>query len=470
MRSVGRGVGRFDTPSLGELSLDEGRGLSTSAILREGIYEVKFSNTRTNVVGLLLNGFQERKFRRLANICARLWNELNYERRKQFFSGVGVDFRVTEEKYYERYKGLLGSANTQAVIRKNNEAWNSFFTLLKMKKEGKLPPHMVRVSPPGYWKDREEGRRKLLLVIRQDRYIVDEVGRKIVFKDFRMEVEFVGRLRWYGRQGRLEIYYDPSIDKWYACIPVEVGVETAKTGRVSKFIVRGERRVIQVFSPRGSKSAFIDLGVNILATVVVSDGVWVMYRGVRVKEDYFYIMRRISETQSLADRAKNLGEFEAYLELKKEVRRLYGRLRRRLTHLYRNLANHLIRKLWEFGVSTIYLGYPYNIAQDSGNKFSVNLWHYRKLVDSIEFKAQEYGVKVYEVIEYNTSKYCVIHDVEVKRITRGVVECPLRHKLHADLNGALNIMKKATGLIPPKIKKPQSYIVDHNKVAPVKGV
>ncbi|MFP3219601.1 MAG: zinc ribbon domain-containing protein [Candidatus Marsarchaeota archaeon] len=27
-------------------------------------------------------------------------------------------------------------------------------------------------------------------------------------------------------------------------------------------------------------------------------------------------------------------------------------------------------------------------------------------MDAIELKAQEYGMKVYEVVEYNTSKYC----------------------------------------------------------------
>ena len=45
-------------------------------------------------------------------------------------------------KYYGKYRGELGSANAQQVLNKNNEAWSSFFSLLKLKKEGKLPPHM----------------------------------------------------------------------------------------------------------------------------------------------------------------------------------------------------------------------------------------------------------------------------------------------------------------------------------------
>ncbi|MGC9108611.1 MAG: transposase, partial [Infirmifilum sp.] len=121
------------------------------------------------------------------------------------------------------------------------------------------------------------------------------------------------------------------------------------------------------------------------------------------------------------------------------------------------------------GVSTIYLGYPFNIAQDKGNKFTVNIWSYRKLMDAIEFKAQEYGMRVFEVVEYSTSKYCAYHGIEVKRYPRGVVNCPNGHRLHSDLNGALNILRKATNVMVSIIKNPLSFIVDHNRVAPVKG-
>jgi putative transposase len=126
-----------------------------------------------------------------------------------------------------------------------------------------------------------------------------------------------------------------------------------------------------------------------------------------------------------------------------------------------------LKQLHELGVSTIYLGYPFNIAQDKGNKFTANMWTYRKLMEAIELKAQEYGIKVYEVVEYNTSRYCAYHGVEVKRQPRGVVSCPKGHKLHSDLNGALNIMKRVVGQIPPVIKKPLSFIVGHNRVAPI---
>ena len=45
-----------------------------------------------------------------------------------------VDFKGTYREFYEKYKPLIGSATAQTIIRKNNEAWKSFFGLLKLKK------------------------------------------------------------------------------------------------------------------------------------------------------------------------------------------------------------------------------------------------------------------------------------------------------------------------------------------------
>ncbi|QXJ32433.1 RNA-guided endonuclease InsQ/TnpB family protein [Saccharolobus shibatae] len=453
----------------GQPTEDEEREPSTPAIPEGGVYEVKFGNRRTNIVRLLPNGYQHKKLLILADTSAKLFNELNYDRRQQFFHGEKVDFEDTWNKYYNKYKHILGSANAQAVMQKNNEAWNSFFSLLRLKKEGKLPPHMSHISPPRYWKDRENKRRKKILVIRQDRYEVDEKRKKLILKDFHMEIDFVGKLRWYGKQGRLEIIYDEDTNRWYAHIPVDVGVETTKRGKQSKHIVHGERKSIQVASPQGNKVASIDLGVNILASVIVDDGIWLLYKGVRAKEDYFYFEKRIAEVQSLADKARSVDEYGAYEELSREKRRLFEKLQRRFLHLYRTLASGIVEELHKLGVSTIYIGYPYNISQDRGNKYTVNVWSYRKLIDAVEFKAQEYGLRVYEVVEYNTSRVCAYHNVEVRRKPRGVIACPFNHKLHSDLNGALNILRKAMGKVVNRVKEPLSFIVEHNRIAPVRG-
>ena len=119
-------------PSSGQLLKHEEREPISPAIPDEGIYEVNYTNKRTNVVRLL--PIQERKLRRLSNISSKLFNELNYERRQQFFHEKKVDFNKTWNKYYKKYKKYLG-VNAQAIMQKNNEAWSSFFSLIKKKRK-----------------------------------------------------------------------------------------------------------------------------------------------------------------------------------------------------------------------------------------------------------------------------------------------------------------------------------------------
>ncbi len=43
-----------------------------------------------------------------------------------------------------------------------------YFELLKLKKHGRLPTFINKISPPGYWRDRALGRR-LIVIIRSDK-------------------------------------------------------------------------------------------------------------------------------------------------------------------------------------------------------------------------------------------------------------------------------------------------------------
>jgi len=112
----------------------------------------------------------------------------------------------------------------------NNEAWASFFAMLKAKREGRLLPFIKKVNPPGYWKDRELGKRVKRVVIRSDRHIVEPVNAGegyIVLRDYGLRIKYAGKLRWAGRQGRMIIVKEAG--KWFAYIPVEVGAKHPKS-------------------------------------------------------------------------------------------------------------------------------------------------------------------------------------------------------------------------------------------------
>ncbi|MGC8569533.1 MAG: RNA-guided endonuclease TnpB family protein, partial [Nitrososphaeria archaeon] len=88
------------------------------AVAERQVVEVKPSNKRTNRVRLLPRGSAERKLRRLGDLFAKAFNELNYIRRQQLFSGQKIDFKETAKTVYEKYKRQLGSANVQQLINR----------------------------------------------------------------------------------------------------------------------------------------------------------------------------------------------------------------------------------------------------------------------------------------------------------------------------------------------------------------
>jgi putative transposase len=217
---------------------------------------------RTNVVKLVVDKETHEKLRDLAVVTAKCWDEVNWLRMQQFKRGERVDFAETEKEVYEKYKQVL-KVNAQQVARKNAEDWRSFFSLIKEKREGKLPK-WFKPRPPGYWKDKS-GKYKLMVIIRNDRYVVDEGKRIIYLKDFDLTLRFKGRLKWHGRQGRLEVIYNEARRSWYAHIPVEVEV---------------------VAEAKGNLRAGVDLGIVNLATVYVEDGTWYIFKGGGVLSQY----------------------------------------------------------------------------------------------------------------------------------------------------------------------------------------
>jgi len=69
--------------------------------------------------------------------------------------------------------------------------------------------------------------------------------------------------------------------------------------------------------------ASIDLGIDVLASVVIDGGACLLCKGVRTEEDYFYLERRISGVKSPTGSTSTVGEQEARDELSREERRLF---------------------------------------------------------------------------------------------------------------------------------------------------
>ncbi|MCC6023857.1 MAG: transposase, partial [Thaumarchaeota archaeon] len=133
---------------------------------------------RTCIVELIVDEEVEKRLRRLCDLSSKLWNEVNHIRLKMWREKRPVDFKATYREFYEKYKPLIGAVTTQTVLLRNGKAWKSFFRLLELRREGRLPPFITRVSPPGYKKKRKS--RVLWTIIRKDQYEMD--GDRIIIK------------------------------------------------------------------------------------------------------------------------------------------------------------------------------------------------------------------------------------------------------------------------------------------------
>ncbi|MDT7889265.1 MAG: transposase [Desulfurococcales archaeon] len=292
-----------------------------------------------------------------------------------------------------------------------------------------MPPHIRKLSPPGYWKDRETGEKKIHILIRNDRYHVEPISENegyIVLEDFDLRIRYVGRIRWEGKQGRLEIIYVNG--RWFAHIPIEVGVEPPKSnkrGYVKPNYKDKKGRIVNSRSikqrdPIGDKEAFIDMGLNNLFAVTISDGSAMLIKGGKIKSEYYWWKREIATYQAIRDLLRNAGisTWREYHE--KYLKAMYKR-DERLRQLYITAIRFLADKLYDRGVRKLYIGYPIMLSRDNGNEYNTNIWWFRKIVLWIVNIFREYGIEVEIVPEDYTSKECSICKAKHKngRIYRG---------------------------------------------------
>ncbi|MFB6117976.1 transposase, partial [Halosegnis sp.] len=285
---------------------------------------------RTNTFAVRpLSAQDEQLLRELLDAAASLWNELTYERRQHFFDGESV---WDTADYRTQYVGVLGSATAQQVIRKNSEAWRSFFAAQEAGED---------TAPPGYWGNEDEGR-ELRTYIRNDQYTLetgersrleipvgqdlkDEYG--LGYHD-RLRLEVAGDPKWEGEQGRLELYYDEVDDTFRAIQPVTVP---------------DSRRD----SPLAEESAALDVGANNLVACTTTTGQQYLYEG----RDLFARFRETTEEIARLQSKLREGRYSS-----RRIRRLYRKRTRRRDHAQDALVRDLMERLYDEGVATVYVG------------------------------------------------------------------------------------------------------------------
>jgi putative transposase len=365
----------------------------------------------------------EQLLRELLDASASLWNELNYERRQQFFDGESV---WDTADYRKQYVGVLGSATAQQVIRKNAEAWRSFFAA---REDGE------DTAPPGYWGNEDEGR-ELRTYIRNDQYTLETGERSrleipighdlkeaygLGYHD-RLRLEVVGDPKWEGEQGRLELYDDEVDDTFRAIQPVTV---------------TDSRRD----SPLAEESAALDVGANTLVACTTTTGQQYCYEG----RDLFARFRET--TEEIARLQSKLRE-SRYSS--RRIRRLYRTRTRRRDHAQDALVRDLMERLYEESVATVYVGDLTDVLSAHWsarvNAKTHQFWAYRSFIARLATTAEEYGITVeVESEAYTTAECPECGEQEDTERDGDVFRCSCGYEGHADLDASRTFLERHAG-------------------------
>jgi putative transposase len=379
---------------------------------------------RTNTFAVRpLSTQDEQLLRDLLDASASLWNELNYERRQNFFDSNSV---WDTADYRKQYIGVLGSATAQQVIRKNSEAWRSFFAARENGED---------TAPPGYWGNEDEGR-ELRTYIRNDQYTLETgersrleipVGQDLKEKyglgyHDRLRLEVIGDPKWEGEQGRLELYYDEVDDTFRAIQPVTVP---------------DSRRD----SPIAEESAALDVGANNLVACTTTTGQQYLYEG----RDLF---ARFRETTEEISRLQSKLREVRYSS--RRIRRLYRKRTRRRDHAQDALVRDLMERLYDEGVATVYVGDLTDVLSEHWsaevNEKTHQFWAYRSFIDRLATTAEEYGIAVeVESEAYTTAECPVCGERDETERDGDVLRCSCGYEGHADLDASQTFLERQAG-------------------------
>lgn len=198
-----------------------------------------------------------------------------------------------------------------------------------------------------------------------------------------------------------------------------------------------------------TRYASIDLGIDNLATMVTDNGSF-LYSGKFLKSYNRNFNRQLARLQSIKDRQ----------EIKKATKRMQGLYEKRdkyfedAFHKYsRMIVNHLI----ENRIGNLVVGYntgwkqSVNIGKCNNQKF-VQI-PFARLASYLKYKCEMAGIRFVENEESYTSK-CDALALEIigkhesylgKRVKRGLFRSYTGRYINADVNGAVNILRKVVG-------------------------
>ena len=372
--------------------------------------------------------------RELSHTAKNLYNQAVYNIRQYYFQeNKYLNFQKNNSllKSSENYK-TLNSNMSQQILKEVDGSFKSFFSLLKKKNKGM---YNAKVKLPSY--------------LPKNSFTTLVIG-------------FV-RLN----EDTLVIPYSNSFKKNHKKIsikipPILLGKKIKEIRIIPKFNARffevqytyevqEEQRNLDK-----NHALAIDFGINNLATCVTSKGRSFIIDGKKLKSINQWFNKENARLQSIKDKQK----YGKKPTLRQKY--LYSSHNNKVNDYMSKTARKIINYCLENNIGTLACGYNETFQRNSNigkanNQTFVNI-PFGKLREKLEYLCKLYSLKFVEQEESYTSKSSFF-DMDIlpkfeedkpqtysflgKRIKRGVYQTSKGYIFNADINGALNILRKS---------------------------
>ena len=325
----------------------------------------------------------------------------------------------------------------QNIVDKLKNDWTSYWKLLKMKKN---KTYDKKINIPRYKK----------------KYNLVEYNNQVISKK-KLKLGYIGTDKM--EQGLKIANKHKNLDCKYFRI----------YNKNDKFVCEliYEKEIIEM--EKNDKVASIDIGLENLFTIAFNyNKKGISIKGSKLKAINQYFNKIKSKLQSLLPSKQYIS---------KTINQLLYKRTKQLRNYIGYYANKLIEILKEEKISKLVVGYnkewkkEINIGSKNNQNF-VSI-PFRKILDILKYKLEDNGIEYKEQEESYTSKASYLDNDNIpiykenddtnyifsgKRIKRGIYKSKQGKIINADLNGALNILKKSG----EKLIEPLEYLKFEN--------
>ena len=366
---------------------------------------------------------QYSELKEAGNLCTKIWNKANYYCREQWKNTGKIPSyyelqRMFKDDFWCRQ---VHSHTAQAVLHKLSEAYRSWF---------KLRETDATANPPMFRK------KNGVSTITFTKFAIR-------INDAKMELTLKK-----GKHIRLNYQLQPNVKITQKNI---VRIEV-KNG-FANIVYRVEEPPLK----QNGQVMGIDLGVINTATTVKEDGEARIYTGKGLLSTQRYFNKEVARVQSVV-----MKQSKGKKKWSRKLSELARKKRRQIKHALHAQTKAIVEDCVKSNVNVVVVGDLKNIrkqrsdtknakklarARSLGRKTNqkFHAWSFKQFTDTLQYKLRLKGIQLVSVNEKSTSKTCSKCGNMRKRNrkTRGSYVCnKCGYKINADVNAAINILKK----------------------------